>query len=110
MRRMVWLGTAAVLVGGAAFALWPDNGQHDSPASDEPAAVMSMSPVMTPQFVERAERVEADEPIVVERPLEPVFTAFPLFDAVPGIVQSNGHAQPPRPDQEAAPRMPEVAD
>ena len=68
------------------------------------------SPVLTPQFVAKVNHVEADEPIVVERPAEQPFTAFPLFDAVPGIVQANGEALPPRPDQETAPRMPEVAD
>ncbi len=111
MRRMLCLG-AAVLVGGAACAFWYVSGRVEVEIvlgnAKESAAFTS--PVLTPQFVAKTNHVEADEPIVVERPVEQPFTAFPLFDAVPGIVQANGDAQPPRPDQETAPRMPEVAD
>ena len=111
MRRMLCLG-AAVLVGGAAFVCWHKSGPVEvaPPTNDGTGTAAFTSPVLTPQFVAKADRVEADEPIVVERPAEQPFTAFPLFDAVPGIVQANGEALPPRPDQETAPRMPEVAD
>ena len=112
MRRMLCLG-AVVLVGGAACAFWCVTGRVEIEievgSAKETAAFTS--PVLTPQFVAATPTpIEADEPIVVERPDAPAFTSLPEFDAAPGVVQSHGEAQPPRAGETTVPRMPEVVD